>query len=179
MQNQAALSQDTGQADSLETEQVVVFNVEGEEYAAPIMEVQEIIPAGDITPFPNVPDYIAGIINVRGTVATVINLSRRFGLQRTQAGNVDRYIILTKSDKALYGVMVDEVTTVMKIPRNKIRSASSLGESKVKGAYVENVAVVDERIILVLNFQKILDEETIQNIAGQAEKMDLREGAAK
>ena len=62
-------------ADSLETEQVVVFKLENEEYAAPILTVQEIIPTGDITPFPNVPSYIAGIINVRGTVATVINLS--------------------------------------------------------------------------------------------------------
>lgn len=161
--------------DSLETEQVVVFKLENEEYAAPILAVQEIIPTGDITRFPNVPEYIAGIINIRGTVATVINLSKRFNLSRKQTENVDRYIILTKSDKSLYGVMVDEVTSVMKIPVNKIKAATSMGESKVSNAYIRNVAIVDERIILILDFEKILEEDAIQNAAGQAQKAEIKE----
>jgi len=64
--------------DALDTEQVVVFKLANEEYAAPILDVQEIITTGDITPFPNVPSYIAGIINIRGTVATIINLAKKF-----------------------------------------------------------------------------------------------------
>ncbi|KKQ95457.1 MAG: CheW protein [candidate division CPR2 bacterium GW2011_GWC1_39_9] len=154
--------------DSHETEQVVVFKLGNEEYAAPILEVQEIIPTGDITHFPNVPVYIAGIINVRGTVATVINLSQRFNLTRTQTENIDRYIILTESNKALYGVMVDEVTSVMKIPKSSIK-ASQGQDSKLSAEYINGVAIVDERVILILNFGQILDEEAITKVAAQAQ----------
>lgn len=158
------------EADSLETEQVVVFKLENEEYAAPILEVQEIIPTGDITPFPNVPEYIAGIINIRGSVATVINLSKRFNIARNQSEGMDKYIILTNSGKSLFGIMVDEVTSVMKIPKNKIRSAAGMSESKINDEYVNNVAVFDDRVILILDFQKILDEESLSIVAGQAEE---------
>lgn len=159
----ASHSLDAKEEDSLETEQVVVFKLEDEEYAAPILEVQEIIPTGDITAFPNVPEYIAGIINVRGTVATVINLASRFGLHRQGDANLkDRYIILTRSHDALFGIMVDEVTSVMKIPKNKITSAQGFNQSKISTDYVQGVAVVDERIIILLDFQRILDEEAIQ-----------------
>ena len=151
--------------DSLETEQVVVFQLENEEYAAPILEVQEIIPAGDITPFPNVPDYIAGIINIRGTVATVINLAKRFSLTRKDTENVDRYIILTNTGKALFGIMVDEVTSVMKIPRNAISQSSTATSSNISNEYVSGVAVVDELVILILDFQKILEDEEIKAIS--------------
>lgn len=158
----------SAQEGSLETEQVVVFKLQNEEYAAPILAVQEIIPTGEITPFPNATEYVAGIINVRGTVATVINLSRRFGLQRGSEENKDQYTILTYVDRSLFGLMVDEVTSVMKIPRVQIRPATQVGESSVQADYVDGVAVVDERVILILNLQKILDDESIMTISRQA-----------
>ena len=114
------------------------------------------------------PEYISGIINVRGTVATVINLARRFNLTRKSQEGIDRYIILTNINKALYGITVDEVTSVMKIPTNKIRSASGISESKVKNEYVNSVAVIDDRVILILDFKKILDEEALSSFASQA-----------
>lgn len=158
--NENTIASDTVLAASTaDSEQMVVFKLENEEYAAPILEVQEIIPTGDITPFPNVPAYISGIINVRGTVATVINLAKRFSLNRSTGENVDKYVILTRTDKALFGITVDEVTSVMRIPKNNIRSAAGMGESKIHAEYVNGVAVVDERVILILDFAKILNNE--------------------
>lgn len=154
--------------DASDVEQVVVFKLAGEEYASPILEVQEIITTGDITPFPNVPEYISGIINVRGTVATIINLSKRFNLKRSVTEGIDGYIILTNKGKALFGIMVDEVTSVMKIPKNSMKAATSVKEGVVKSDYIREVAVVNDRVILIIDFQKILDEETIINVADQA-----------
>jgi purine-binding chemotaxis protein CheW len=151
--------------DMLDTEQVVVFKLANEEYAAPILDVQEIITTGDITPFPNVPEYIAGIINVRGTVATIINLAKKFTLTRKDNINVDRYVILTNIGKSLFGIMVDEVTSVMKIAKSNIKASSGLSDTKIHTDYVQGVAVVDERVILILDFKKILDDEAITNVA--------------
>lgn len=162
----ATASKDINQKtqEALDTEQVVVFKLANEEYAAPILDVQEIITTGDITPFPNVPEYIAGIINVRGTVATIINLAKKFSLARKDGESVDRYIILTNTGKSLFGIMVDEVTSVMKIPKANIKEATRLSDNKIHNEYVNGVAVIDERVILILNFQKILDEEAFQGM---------------
>jgi len=165
--------------ESLDTEQVVVFKLANEEYAAPILDVQEIITTGDITPFPNVPTYIAGIINIRGTVATIINLAKKFSLTRKDETNVDKYIILTNTGKSLFGIMVDDVTSVMKIPKANIKEATKMSDNKIQNEFVEGVAVIDERVILILNFQKILDEEAFQGMVDPnqiAAVVDQKEG---
>lgn len=146
-----------------DTEQVVVFKLADEEYASPILDVQEIIPTGDITPFPNVDSYIEGIINVRGTVATILNLSKKFGLTRTDEGNKDKYIVLTKIGSALFGMMVDEVTSVMKIAKSDIKESDGM-DTQVSKDYISSVAVVGERIILILDFKKILGEEDLAKL---------------
>lgn len=159
---------------SSESEQVVVFTLANEEYAVPILDVQEIIPTGEITPFPNVSDYIAGIINVRGTVATVINLAKKFKLERkssdTQTGNEsgkasnagqDKYIILTNINKSMFGMMVDEVTEVTKIATSDIKQATGMMETNVQAEFISRVAVVGERVILILDFDKVVSEEDI------------------
>jgi purine-binding chemotaxis protein CheW len=154
--------EETDMSDAL---QVVVFNLAEEEYAVPILDVQEIIPTGEITPFPNVADYIEGIINVRGTVATIINLAKRFSLARKDDDTQkDKYIILTHIQKSLFGMMVDEVTEVTKIARADIKGASGI-ESKVHTDYISGVAVVGERVILILDFSKIINAEDIQAAA--------------
>lgn len=145
--------------------QVVVFELADEEYAVPILDVQEIIPKGEITPFPNVASYIEGIINVRGTVATIINLAQRFNLVRKEGSARDKYIILTNVNKALFGMMVDEVTEVTKIAKTDIKATNGMDEGKVNAEYISGVAVVGERVILILNFAKILSEEAFEDIA--------------
>lgn len=149
----------TAQSDSsVKEEQVVVFLLEGEEYAAPILEVQEIIPTGEITQTPNVPDHIDGIINVRGTVATVINLARRFKLTQKDPEHAGQYIILCSSHGQLFGMRVDEVRTVIKLSQNNIRSAQT-GEHGSRSEFIKEVAVVDDRIILILDVTEILSGE--------------------
>jgi purine-binding chemotaxis protein CheW len=146
--------------------QYVVFKIGSEEYAAPILVIQEIIPVSEITPFPNAPEYVVGIINVRGTVATVVNLARRLNLHReasqgagVELGSVDQYIILTKTEKALFGVQVDSVSSVMNIDKEDIRPVTNAAEASVKTDYVQGVAVTGERVIIILDIHRILEEE--------------------
>ena len=155
--------------DMSNAEQVVVFTLADEEYAVPILDVQEIIPTGEITPFPNVADYIEGIINVRGTVATIINLSKRFKLpHQDDTKTRDKYIVLTNIKDSLFGMMVDEVSEVTKIAQSDIKPATGMNSSKVHMDYISNVAVVEQRVILILDFSKILDDDEVQALAEQA-----------
>ncbi len=151
-----------------QTEQYVVFRLGEEEYAAPILDIQEIIPAGDITPFPNAPEYVSGIINVRGTVATVVSLARLFGLQREDGK--EGYIILVKTDKTLFGVLVDTVSSVMNFNPDAVRSAEGMGNLKVDAEYIHGVMVVDERVILILNLHRVLKEDDIPTAGDQIVK---------
>jgi purine-binding chemotaxis protein CheW len=141
--------------------QFVVFRLNEEEYAVPILDVQEIIPTGDITPFPNSQDYVTGIINVRGTVATVLNLAKRFHLVREASAELDKYVMLVRDEKSLYGVQVDAVTSVMDIEESAIRSASS-AETKIDADLVTGVAVIGDRVILVLDILSLLGREHLE-----------------
>ena len=148
-----------------ETEQLVVFQLAGELYAAPILDVQEIIPYTEVTPIPNVADYIEGIINVRGTVATIINLSKKFNLKNGSELN-NQYIVLTRIKKSLLGMMVDEVTSVIKVPKSEIKSANA-ADSQIHTDYIKGVVVVNEKVILILDFSQILAKEEIDELSAE------------
>ncbi len=151
--------------DMTDAEQVVVFTLADEEYAVPILDVQEIIPTGEITPFPNVAEYIEGIINVRGAVATIVNLEKRFSLLEDGSEGKAKNIILTNIDKSLFGMMVDEVTEVTKIAKSDIKAADGMVKSKVHIDYISGVAVVGERVILIIDFAKILNDNDIKSLS--------------
>lgn len=138
--------------------QVVVFKLADKEYAAPILDVQEIIPTGEITPFPDMPSHVDGIINIRGTVATIINLSKRFRLVRPESNQPqNRYVILTNVKKTLYGMVVDDVTSVIRIKKADIHSITDETETNnVSSEYIQGVVIQNERIILILDFLKII-----------------------
>ena len=162
-EGQSQSNQDDNEEAAGDTEQLVVFQLAGELYAAPILDVQEIIPYTEVTPIPNVADYIEGIINVRGTVATIINLSRKFNLKQTNE-HTNQYIVLTRIKKSLLGMMVDEVTSVIKVPTTEIKSANT-ADSQIHTDYIKGVVVVNQKVILILDFSQILAQEEIEELA--------------
>ena len=102
---------------------------------------------------------MSGIINVRGTVATVINLAKRFHLVRETEGPTDQYIVLVQTERALFGMQVDAVNSVMKIEAHDVHPATGVGESKVQRDFIQGVATVGERVILILDVRRLLQGE--------------------
>jgi purine-binding chemotaxis protein CheW len=95
--------------------QLIVFNLGDEEYGANINQVREIIRTGNITPIPDSPDFIKGVSNVRGEIPVIIDLKERFFLPINK--NVEnKHIVMTERDKSVFGLLVDEVTEVLRIP---------------------------------------------------------------
>ena len=142
-------------------QQMVVFSLDKEEYAVPIDEIKEVVKIPKITPVPNSPEFILGIINLRGKIVPVLDMEKRFGLTRDTSGIVPEHVIITEDEKGtLFGVQVDKVTDVLKIARDSIQSTPTMVTSKISTDYLGGVIVVtQERILLLLNLRKILTEQ--------------------
>lgn len=140
--------------------QLIVFHLEDEEFGVPISEVREIIATGPVTPIPNSPKFIVGVINVRGEVPVVINLKERFGL-RMKKEIESKHIVLTEQYKNLFGLLVDEVTEVLRVEENTISKAPEL-VTRIHEDYVRGVLTIDNRLILLLDLSKVLSEEDLE-----------------
>ncbi len=150
-----------------ETLQVVVFQIGDEEYAVDILQVQEIIRPQEIVPMPQAPDFVKGMINLRGHAIPVIDLRERLGVSPSSESNeeMSTRIIIVKVDEALVGMIVDQVSHVLRIPKSSIEPppATIVGSAS---EYITGIAKVEDRLIVLLNISKILSAEEKVALAG-------------
>ena len=144
--------------------QLIVFNLGDEEYGADINQVREIIRTGTITPIPDSPDFIKGVSNVRGEIPVVIDLKSRFFLPSTNRELEDRHIVITEQDRNIFGLLVDEVTEVLRIPETDIKSAPEL-VTKIERQYVNGVITLENRLIIMLDLAKVLSTEELARLS--------------
>ena len=134
--------------------QVVSFNLHEEEYAIEITKVKEIILLEGVTHVPQMPDFIEGIINLRGNIIPVIDLRKRFNLPCSEQTDQTR-IVVTRMDERIVGLIVDSVSQVMKIPHGDIQEPPDT-IAGVAGEYLEGIGKTDNRMILLLDIEKIM-----------------------
>lgn len=144
--------------------QLVSFRLANEEYAVDIMRVQEIVLMGRITRMPNVPEYLRGLINLRGHVIPIVDLCIRFGLRQTEPGEDSRVIILNVNQKTL-GIIVDSVDEVLRIQADQVDS-SSLGVTGTGHEYVNGLVKFEKKLLLLLNVEHLLDEDSVPTESG-------------
>lgn len=143
------------QVRAIESEiQLIAFRLGQNEYGLEISCVQEIIRVLDITRVPKAPSYIAGVINLRGSVITVINLHKRFGLTSTEITEDSRIIIIKWKD-IVAGIMVDAAYEVTRVPLQMTETAPNVAGSAEKD-YIKGVAKVNERLLVLLDPEKVL-----------------------
>lgn len=141
--------------------QLVVFSLYQEEFGCEITQVREIIKLPSITKLPHVSDYIKGVTNIRGEIIPVISLRKRFGLEEEEETQNTR-VIIVEINGSQVGFIVDSVAEVLRIPESAIepppRSIAGL-----KADYLNGVGKVDDRLLILLDVNKILTtEEQIQ-----------------
>ncbi|HYF88404.1 chemotaxis protein CheW [Azospirillum sp.] len=142
-------------------EQFVVFRLAQEEYGVPIDSVQEIVRVPDeLTHVPKTPDFIEGVVNLRGTVLPVIDQRRRFGLPETARNDRQRIMVFTINGVRT-GFIVDSVSEVLKIARSVIGRAPEL--SAEQSSLITRVANIErqKRIILLLDVDQLLDKKEL------------------
>lgn len=137
--------------------QFVIFRLGDERYAVDILNVGGISEFREVTKVPNAPYFIDGIINLRGDIIPIINLKKRFNIPEKQADSDTRIIINNIAGKDV-GFVVDEASQVIKIDDAEIEDAPDI----IKGSdrqYIQGVGKVNEQIVILLNLEKILNED--------------------
>ncbi len=142
--------------DQIKEEQLVVFEMAGESYGVDISRVQEINRVEAITTVPEVPEYIKGIINLRGRVTPVIDLRTRFGLPAAEVTARTR-VVVVKAQEEWVGVIVDAVSEVLRIPLDSIELPSSMITS-TDTSFVRGIAKLHERLVILLDLDRVLDK---------------------
>ena len=137
--------------------QLVVFKLGGEEYGVSILQVQEIKRITEITRVPHTPEYIKGVINLRGNVLPVIDLKKRLNLPQQEITEEAR-IIIVKVNEISVGMMVDAVSEVMTINQQNIDSPDVVAGS-VSSNYLSGVGKLDNRLLILLNLETIIGIE--------------------
>ena len=138
--------------------QLVGFRLDNEHYAIAITKIQEIILMKPITRIPQVPEFIEGLINLRGSVIPIVNLRKRFGLAAREVDDETRTIVVNIHDKTV-GCIVDAVTQVMRINREQIQPPP-LSVLSVSHQYVAGLARLEDRLLIILDIERLFDERS-------------------
>jgi purine-binding chemotaxis protein CheW len=136
-------------------EQLVVFDLADEVYAMEIGRVQEIIRITPITRLPKAPEFVEGVINLRGKVIPVVDLKKRFGLRQTESTTATRIVVVDIGDQTI-GAIVDGVSEVLQIAASEIEPPSPVVMT-VHSDYIRGIARLEQRLVILLNLDKVLD----------------------
>ncbi len=157
-----------------EDHQYLTFLLSSEMFAIPILNIKEIIEFGSLTEVPMMPGFIRGVINLRGSVVPVVDLSVRFGRGKTEVSRRTCIVIIevegSEETRQDIGVMVDSVSEVLEISRSEIEPAPAFG-AKIRVDFIQGMGKIAGKFVIILNADKVLsvDELSMLGQAGQLE----------
>jgi purine-binding chemotaxis protein CheW len=134
--------------------QLVSFKIGDEEFGVEILKVQEINRMLDVTRVPNAPEYVDGVINLRGKVIPIIDLRRRLGMERKEHDKNTRIVVVELSGKVV-GFVVDAVSEVLRIPKSVTEPPPPI-VSGIEAAYITSVGKLEDRLLILLDLEKVL-----------------------
>jgi purine-binding chemotaxis protein CheW len=134
--------------------QLVSFTIGGEEFGVDILKVQEINRMLEVTRVPNAPEYVDGVINLRGKVIPIIDLRRRFSMERKEPDKNTRIVVVELRGKII-GFVVDAVSEVLRIPRSVTEPPPRI-VSGVDAAFITAVGKLEDRLLILIDLDKVL-----------------------
>jgi purine-binding chemotaxis protein CheW len=142
--------------------QMISFSVGSERFGVEILVVQEIIMMSNITEIPNSPEFVEGVINLRGNIIPVLDLRKRLrlrGYKSTEAHKPGTRILVVEIEGNVTGFIVDSVAKVLTIPASKIAPPPDIIVAGVQSLYISGVVHLEEGILIILDFRRILSME--------------------
>jgi len=137
--------------------QWVTFQLDEETYGINVMQVQEVLRHSEIAPVPGAPDYVLGIINLRGNVVTVIDTRTRFGLPSAEVSESTRVVII-EADQQVIGILVDSVAEVVYLRSSDIDSAPNVGTEE-SARFIQGVSNREGELLILVDLNKLLTDE--------------------
>jgi purine-binding chemotaxis protein CheW len=140
-----------------DTEHLATFVLDREEYGVDVRQVQEIRRVGEITAVPRAPEFVRGVINLRGRILPVLDLKRKLDLGEVEVGRAAR-IVVVRTQGRMLGLLVDGASQVLKVPVSRVEPPP---EEVVErgGDYIRAVAKLDDRLIILIDLERILAQE--------------------
>ena len=151
----------------IEVEQeYLTFMLQGEEYGVDILCVQEIRVWSPVTELPNKPEYLKGVINLRGVIIPIIDLRQRFGKEILEYNDKTVTIILRAENNnttMVVGIVVDAVSEVYKFNSSMIQKAPTFG-SNIDSCFLKGLATIEEKLIILLDTHTLLNEDELYSV---------------
>lgn len=137
--------------------QFLTFKLDGEVFALHIEKVREVLEFSSVTRIPRTPEFLRGVINLRGSVVPVIDLKLKFGMSSTEKA-VDTCVIIVEVDmdgeKVILGAMVDSVSEVMDLDKSAIEPPPRIG-AKLHNEFIEGMGKQDDQFVIILDIDKV------------------------
>lgn len=151
--------------------QLVVFTLKQDdtvcEYGVPITQVQEIIPMAKPTKLPEAPDFVEGIINLRGRIIPIIDLKKRFQMSASEITSDTRSVVVEVAGQTV-GIIVDQVSEVLRLSKDSIEPPP-VAIGGITAEYLTGVGKLEDRLLILLDMNKILTEQEQAELVGVGE----------
>lgn len=158
-----AIKNETDTDSNDEVLQWVTFQLDDETYGINVMQVQEVLRYSEIAPVPGAPNYVLGIINLRGNVVTVIDTRLRFGLNPNEVTDNSRIVII-ESEQQVIGILVDSVAEVVYLKTSEIDSAPNVGTDE-SARFIQGVSNRDDELLILVDLDKMLTDDEWDEIS--------------
>jgi purine-binding chemotaxis protein CheW len=149
------------------TDQYLTFMLADEEYGIEILKVQEIKGWSSVTPMPNMPEFILGVINLRGTVVPIIDLRKRFSMESIPYGQTTVVIVVKVADEAgsvrTMGVVVDAVSEVHNVAKADLKPAPEFGGMLCTDS-IKGLVSQDERMLIILDIDHLMNNGVLNEL---------------
>ncbi len=149
-----------------EIEQYLTFTLDGEQYAADVSRVREVLELLPLTKLPRMPEYMKGVINIRGSVVPVVDLRQKFGMSAVEETVDTSIIVMDVGDgekRMTVGCLTDSVEEVIEIMPESVEPPPSFG-TKVDTEFISGIAKRDEQFIIVLDINRVFDDAEIASL---------------
>ncbi len=152
-----------GSQDQDPVAQWVTFYLDKERYGVNVMQVQEVLRVIEITPVPGAPEYVLGIINLRGNVVTVIDTRQRFHLPPREMDDATRIVIM-ETENQVVGILVDSVAEVVELRASEIGAAPNVGnEESVR--FIQGVSSLKGELLILIDLNNLFSDEQKRELA--------------
>lgn len=143
--------------------QWVTFYLDKERYGINVMQVQEVLRVTEITPVPGAPEYVLGIINLRGNVVTVIDTRQRFRLPQREMDDSTRIVIM-ETENQVVGILVDSVAEVVELRASEIEAAPNVGTEE-SARFIQGVCSLSGELLILIDLNTLFSDDQKRELA--------------
>ncbi len=143
--------------------QCVTFTLDGEVYGIDVMQVQEVLREIEVAPVPGAPEYVTGIINLRGNVVSVVDARRRQAKSPAESTPLTRIVVI-EAQRQIIGILVDSVAEVVDIELDAVETTPNIGDRE-SARYIDGVVSRGDELLILVDLDKLLSEEELDEVA--------------